>query len=360
MNLQSYLRFMELSIQSERGGELIGLIDIDGKLPNLALMKISAFYKWLGYKVEFVREDGVYEKIYASCLFTWNRNICLELLKKHGDKLILGGTGWDFIEIDGKLVEVTHTELPEEIEKFAPDYNLYTVEMIYEKACKGGIASKSSKLKKAQIIVDMGIGFTSRGCIRNCGFCIVPKKEGALHRVADIKDIINPKSNIITLYNSNLPAEDDCIEILHEIRDRKLKVDLSQGIDVRLLTDEKAKALSEVKHLRSLHYAWDLMESESKIIEGINILKQFVKPYKHMCFILTGFNTTFEEDMYRIRKLEELGIKPYVMKYNKRKDDIRLNQLAGWVNSRKHTICSFEEFQPWINAQITYNQISMF
>lgn len=334
----------------------IGLIDIDGKLPNLALMKISTYYKGLGEQVEFVQEDKKYERIYASCLFTWNRDKCLEILNVYGDKLTLGGTGWDFIETDGKLAEVTHTELPVEIEKCTPDYDLYTVDMIYEKACKGGIASKASKLKKSQIIVDMGIGFTSRGCIRSCPFCIVPKKEGHFHRVAEIKDIINPRSNIITLYDNNLTADPDCIDKLHEIRDRNLKVDISQGIDVRLLTEEKAKALGEVKYLRSLHYAWDLMENESKIIEGIKLLKQFVKPWRHMCFILTGFNTTFDEDMYRISKLIELGIKPYVMKYNKRTDDIRLNQLAGWVNSRKHTCCKFEEYQPWINAQVLYNK----
>lgn len=339
---------------------MIGLFDIDGKLPNLALMKISTYYKSLGEQVEFVKEDRKYEKIYASCLFTWNRNKCLELQNFYGDKIIFGGTGWDFIEVNGRLKEITHTELSPGIERCKPDYDLYTVEMIYEKACKGGIASKASKLKKAQTIVNMGIGFTSRGCVRNCGFCIVPIKEGRLHKVAEIKDIINPKSNIITLYNSNLPAEGDCIDILHEIRDRKLVVDLSQGIDVRLLTEEKAKALSEVRHLRSLHYAWDLMESESKVIEGIKLLKQFVKPWKHMCFVLVGFNTTFEEDMYRIRKLIDLGIKPYVMKYNKRTDDIRLNNLAGWVNSRKHTCCKFEEYEPWVRDQVIYNQVSMF
>lgn len=339
---------------------MIGLIDIDGKLPNLALMKISAFFKSLGYIVDFVRSGEVYEKIYASCLFTWNRKHCLELQKEYGDKLILGGTGWDFIEINRKLTEITHTELPPEIEAFKPDYDLYTVNMVYENACKGGIASRKSKLKKSQIIVDMGVGFTSRGCIRKCGFCIVNQKEGCLHSVAEIKDIINPRSNVITLYDNNLTADPDCIEKLKEIRDRKLKVNISQGIDVRLLNEEKAKALGEVNHLRSLHYAWDLMESETKIIEGIKLLKQFVKPYRHMCYLLTGFNTTFEEDMYRIKRLEELDIKPYVMKYNKRKDDIRLNQLAGWINSRKHTCCSFEEYTPWINAQTQFKQISMF
>lgn len=330
---------------------MIGLTDVDGKLPNLALMKISSFYKAAGEHVEFVQIGRSYEKIYASCLFTWNRNKCIELLNTYGDRLILGGTGWDFIEIGGKLAEVSHNVLPDEIERSNPDYDLYTVDMVYSKACKGGIATKESKYKKAKTIVDMGVGFTSRGCIRNCGFCIVPKKEGALHKVAEIKDIINPKSNIITLYNSNLTSQDDCIDTLHEIRDRKLKVDLSQGIDVRLITDEKAKALSEVNHLRSLHYAWDLMEYEKQVTDGIKLLLQHVKAWRHMCFVLTGFNTTFEEDMYRVIKLQELGIKPYIMKYNNRKDDIRLNHFAGWVNGRYHTCVKWEEYTPWLKAQ---------
>lgn len=126
------------------------------------------------------------------------------------------------------------------------------------------------------------------------------------------------------------------------------------------MTEEKAKALSEIRHLRSLHYAWDLMQYEDQVIKGIKILSKYVKPYKQMCFVLAGFNTTFEEDMYRIKKLTELNIKPYIMKYNKRNDDLRLNCLAGWVDSRKHTICSFEDYWPWIRDQVKYNQISMF
>lgn len=329
---------------------MIGLIDVDGKLPNLALMKISSYYKSLGEQVEFVQPDKKYDKVYASCLFTWNREKCEKLLEIYPNAVI-GGTGWDFKEINGELVQITHTELPEEIEKLKPDYDLYTAEMIYEKACKGGIATKESKQKKAQTIVNMGIGFTSRGCIRHCGFCIVPKKEGCFHKVAEIKDIINPRSNIITLYDNNLTADHDCVEKLNEIRDRKLKVDISQGIDVRLLNEEKARALGEVKHLRSLHYAWDLMEYETKVMDGIKLLKQYVKPWRHMCFVLVGYNTSFEEDMYRIIKLMELGVKPYVMKYNNRKDDIRLNQFAGWVNGRYHTCVKWDEYLPWVKAR---------
>jgi hypothetical protein len=327
---------------------MIGLIDVDGKLPNLALMKISTFYKSLGETVEFAN-GGLekHEKIYASCLFSWNRKKCEKILRDRPDAII-GGSGWSLTK-----------ELPTEIERCKPDYNLYNIETIYSKSCKGGVATKESKLKKAQIIANMGIGFTSRGCIRNCGFCIVPTKEGRLHQESEIKDIINSRSNVITLYDNNLTADPHCIEKINEIRDRKLIVDISQGIDVRCMTEEKAKALSEVKHLRSLHYAWDLMGSEEAVLKGIDLLSQYVKKWRHMCYVLCGFNTTYEEDLYRVRKLTEIGVSPYVMKFNNRNDDIKLNHFARWVNGRIYKVCSFNEYQPWVKSIPTMNYEQM-
>jgi len=155
---------------------------------------------------------------------------------------------------------------------------------------------------------------------------------------------------VVILLDNNLTADPDVIEKLHEIRDRKLIVDISQGIDVRLLTPEIAHALSEVKHLRSIHYAWDLMSFESKVIDGINILTQYIKAWRHKCFVLVGYDTTFEEDMYRIKKLKELGVDPYIMPYNNIKDK-KMQCFTGWINSYKYTVCSFEEFEPWVKAQ---------
>jgi hypothetical protein len=338
---------------------MIGLYDIDGKLPNLALMKISSYYKSLGEEVEFIdpSQSSKYEKIYASCLFTWNRKKCEKLQEWYGDKLILGGTGWDFKEVNGELMQFTHTELPAAIEKIKPDYDLYTSSMIYKRTC-GGIGKKENKIKKAETIANMGIGFTSRGCIRNCKFCVVPKKEGRFREIAEIKDIINPRSNVITLYDNNLTADPYCIDKLKEIKERELIVDISQGIDVRLLTDEKAKALSEVKHLRSIHYAWDLIEFEKPVMEGIKLLSKYIKPYRHLCFILVGFNTTFEEDMYRFLKLREMKVDPYVMIYNKnQRNDIRLKHFARWVNGHIYKACNWKEYEPWIKAQLKGEQL---
>jgi len=324
----------------------IGLIDIDSKIPNLALMKISNHYKSLGEEVEFVKPNKKYKKIYASAIFTKSKGKCLELQEYYGDVIELGGTGWDLYKV-----------LDNKIEHMVPDYNLYTPEEIASRM--KGIGTKEHKLKKAIEIVSAGMGFTSRGCVRNCGFCFVPKKEGSFHHVAEIKDLINPKSNILILHDNNLTADPNCINKLHEIRDRKIIVDINQGCDVRLVNEDIARALGEVRHLRSLHYAWDLMGFEKQVMEGIKTLSKYIKPYRHMCFMLVGYNTSFEEDMYRFKKLREMKIDPFVMVYNQL-ENVTLKHFARWVNSRIYKKCHWEEYWPWVRDQVIVNQISLF
>lgn len=322
----------------------IGLIDIDSRIPNLGLMKISSYYKTLGEEVEFVKPNKQYEKIFASAIFTRSKDKCEELINIYGDKIEIGGTGWDI-----------HKTLDAKIERMKPDYNLYSIEDIANRI--KGIGTKERKIQKSTEIVNAGMGFTSRGCVRQCGFCFVPKKEGQFKQVADIKDLINPRSNVLILHDNNLTADPHCIEKLNEIRDRKLIVDINQGCDVRLVNEDISRALSEVKHLRSIHYAWDLMGFEREVMEGIKTLSKFIKPYRHMCFMLVGFNTSFEEDMYRFHKLRELKVDPFVMIYNQ-KDDKRLKHFARWVNARIYKSCKWTEYQPWIKAQLEYNQFS--
>lgn len=250
----------------------ICLLDIDSILPNLVMMKLSSNFKNLGEEVELLTvprnkkqetfnrlfnelirymQYRNYEKIYASAIFTRSKDICLKLKSIFGDRIEIGGSGYDIKK-----------ELPLELERLKPDYELYTAEIIA--ARMNGIMTKQRKLEKATEIVNAGINYSSRGCVNKCGFCIVPQKEGEFRNVSEIKDIINPKSNVIILHDNNLTADPHCIDKLNEIRDRKLIVDINQGCDVRLMTEDIAKAMSEVKHLRSIHYAWDLMAFEKK------------------------------------------------------------------------------------------------
>jgi len=321
------------------------LIDFDGKIPNLAIMKLSTWHKAQGHEVCLNTCDRP-DKVYVSTLFRWNREKVEKLLQVY-PYADIGGTGWDLKK-----------NLLPEIEACKPDYDLYKVSDILPRV-QGGIATKASKLKKAETIINAGIGFTSRGCIRSCSFCFVPHKEGKFHHVGEIKDLINPKSNVLILLDNNLTADPDIIDKLHEIRDRKLVVDITQGIDVRLVTPDIAQALSEVKHLRSIHYAWDLMSFERQVMEGIKTLAESVKVWKHLCFLLTGYNTTFEEDIYRFRQLANIKIDPYIMTFNKVYPTAKHHHFARWVNGRIYKSCSFEEYEPWVKAQ-NNPQLSLF
>ncbi|WP_224962650.1 radical SAM protein [Geomonas subterranea] len=328
----------------------IGLVDFDGRLTNLALMKLSAFYKQQGHEVMLnpVSPVGL-DKTFVSLIFSKSRDKALSTYG-HFPDVDFGGTGYSISK-----------KLPDEIEAMRPDYDLYQVSDIYNRI-SGRIGKKENVMKKAEEIVNAGVGFLSRGCPRSCGFCVVPVKEGKLNKVGNIADIINPRSNRLVLLDNSLCANDDILEILSEIRDRNLVVDISQGIDVRLLTPEIAKALSEVKHMRSLHYAWDAPQAGKSVLAGIEILSRFVRRSAQMCFVLTGFDTDFSQDMERVMLLKEQGVRPYVMRFQcpnspAKKEEtfeqIRLRHFQRWVNAPAaiYKTSPFSEYEPWARVQ---------
>lgn len=161
----------------------IGLIDFDGKIVNLALMKLSTYYKAQGALIVLNPTlPGQVDKVFCSVVFSKNRDKAARLASVF-PQIEFGGPGWNL-----------NSTLSTEIEAMKPDYELYTVDAITDRI--GGIMTREKKIEKAATIVNAGIGFTSRGCVRMCPFCVVPKKEGALKSVGEIKDLINPRSNI--------------------------------------------------------------------------------------------------------------------------------------------------------------------
>jgi hypothetical protein len=328
----------------------IGLIDFDSLLVNVAIMKLSTYHKAKGDTVLLYDRTNPFpasavDKVYVSVIFDWNRAEAAKLATVYPNA-VFGGSGWDLT-----------TTLPAEIEGLRPDYDLYTQPQIAGRI--RGQMTDTRRQAKALEIVDSGIGFLSRGCVRHCAFCVVPKKEGSLHRVANIPELLNPRSNKLVLLDNSLTANPDCVDILTEIKARKLVVDICQGIDVRMMTPEIAQALKGVKMMRSLHYAWDLMPFEKAVLQGIDVLSQQVKKWRHMCFTLVNFNTTWEEDYYRFHKLAiELDVDPYVMYFNKHKLDktdpkqVKLLHFQRWVNRRAYKIQpDFNQYDRWVNAQ---------
>lgn len=269
----------------------IGLIDIDSKIPNVALMKISAYHKQLGDNVEFYTPFKQYDKVYASKVFKETKSL---IGLPNGT--IRGGSGFGL-----------KNKLPKEIEHIYPDYSLYDC--------------------------DYAMGYLTRGCINNCEFCIVRKKEGILHKHAELEEFWNGQKHLMLLDNSLTDYKYADLE-LQKIIDNKIKLNLCQGFNVRTIKPEIAELLSKIKLWKGKqwHIAWDNIKDEKRIFKGINILNDAgIKNYKIMCYVLIGFNTTLDQDLYRINILNDFGIDPFVMPYCKNE---YTHHLARWVNHK--------------------------
>ena len=216
-------------------------------------------------------------------------------------------------------------KLPDEIDSIYPDYSLYN-------------------------ITDTAYGYFTRGCPRNCDFCIVSEKEGLkTTQVYTLNQFWNGQKNI-KLLDPNITAAPNCIELLHELAETKALVDFTQGLDLRLLTDKKIEAIKKIK-IKNIHFAWDKFEDEKIICENLSL---FIKETKYTydkitIYVLCNYNTTFEQDLYRVYKIKELGANPYVMVYERKTADQKYRHLAKYVNGRQHfrTATDFNDFMEW-------------
>ena len=310
----------------------IGLIDVDGhNYPNLPLMKLSAWHKRKGDNVEWYipTQHGFplppMDKVYMSKVFSFTPDYPYYV---NADEVIKGGSGYCISLVDGREIfdKSKDNELPAEIEHIYPDYGLY------------GIA-------------DTAYGFLSRGCPRGCDFCHVAAKEGRCsHKVADLSEFWHGQKNIV-LCDPNLIACREWKDLLQQLIDSGAKVNINQGIDIRIMTDEKAEMIGKLR-VDSVHFAWDRYEDKNCIIPKFKAFKEITgwDARKMSVYVLTNFNTTIEQDLERIYTLRDLGYNPYVMVYNKEHTKSRdpVRYLQRWVNNRKifKTIKRFEDYDP--------------
>jgi hypothetical protein len=274
------------------------LVDFDSKIPNLALMKESARHKAAGHEVGFVIENP--DLIIASVIFQKNRAQAFGLKEMFPRATIrLGGPG--MYPDCGSL---------EDAELLKPDYDLYP--------------STYSQ------------GFTTRGCIRHCPFCLVPQMEGALRIAQHPREFHDDRFRTCMIMDNNLLAAPGpwVREVLEWFRDVGVGMDATQGFDARLLTETRAGMLKDIRHPKGIHFAWDNPEDEPTIMRTIGLLKDAGFNLKHdvSFYVLVGYNTTFEEDLHRCNHLREMRVNSYVMRYHK--EDRRLNRLAKWANRR--------------------------
>lgn len=293
----------------------IGLIDVDGhNFPNIPLMKISAYHKAHGDSVEWYQPmfSGHMDKVYMSKVFSFTPDYEYYV---DADVIEKGGSGYAISLQNGVEVfdKAKDKSLPDDIEHIYPDYSLYP-----------------------ELTRDTAYGFLTRGCSRGCSFCHVQVKEGIIsHKVADLSEFWNGQKNII-LCDPNILACKDHIELLEQLRDSGAKVNFNQGLDIRLINDRNLELIRQIK-LDSIHFAFDRWQDKD-IIEPK--LHQFAEKTgynrnngKVMVYILTNYDTTLEQDIYRIQLCRELNFSPYPMIYDKEHADPVYRKLQRWCSN---------------------------
>ena len=297
-------------------GERIRLTQIDGKLPNLALMKLSHWHKAQGHDVTFTRQahrdmlEPTYDAVYGSAIFKFSADKISRFLADFPGAII-GGTGTDR--------QHTVENLIGPYEHY--DYSLYPW-------------------------FEPSIGFTQRGCRLSCKFCVVPGKEGKARSVSTIADIWrgdgHPKK--LHLLDNDFFGQEQWRERIAEIRDGGFKVCLNQGINVRHLTPEAAEALASVEYRddkfseRRLYTAWDNLKDEAIFFRGVDMLEDAGVPARHLrAYMLVGFdkNETWDRIHHRFGRMVERGIEPYPMVFDCRATDPDryrgLKQFQRWA-----------------------------
>ena len=292
----------------------IGLIDVDGhNFPNIPLMKISAWHKAKGDHVEWYEPmfSGHMDKVYMSKVFSFSPDYEYFI---DADEIIKGGSGYCISLVNGKEVfdKSKDIELPYEIEHIYPDYSIY------------GIA-------------DTAYGFLTRGCPRGCSFCHVKAKEGRKSfKVANLDEFWNGQKNIV-LCDPNILACREQKDLLQQLIDSKAWVDFNQGLDIRLMAEDKAEMLKQIK-IKRIHFAWDRYQDKDLILPKFKMFKDIFGGNERnlIVYTLCNFDTDIKQDLERIYTLREMGYFAYVMLYDKehipKGHDLR--KLQRWVNNR--------------------------
>lgn len=269
-------------------------------------MKVSAFYKAKGYASEFYTPFNTYNAVYASKVFTWSADY-----NYYPEGAVKGGTGY----------LGNTTVLPAVIEHSCPDYGLYGL--------------------------DYSMGFTTRGCIRKCPFCVVPEKEGYIKPHADVSEFLRHKK--LVLLDNNILAHNHGLKQIEKLVDLKVKVDFNQGLDARIIVDNPdiAKLLARVKYLRPIRLAMDYLSEAPAVVKASKLLREagaMPKGYSVYIIVRAG---EIDDAIERAEICRKHGLRPFAQPYL----DPRLTgysvsrdqrDLVSWINQRQ-----FFQKMPW-------------
>jgi radical SAM superfamily enzyme YgiQ (UPF0313 family) len=317
----------------------IGLIDADlldkgTRHPNLALMKISGYHLEVGDTTKLLESyDNInnYDKVYISKVFKFTD---VDENRIDFDHIVKGGTGF---------FENNSPDLPECIEHHKPDYNLYD-EYVNKKLASG---IKRSHYKD---YLDYSIGFTTRGCFRKCEFCVNNKYDRVVIH-SPLNEFLDEKRPYINLWDDNFLAFKDWKKVLNELSETGKPFQFRQGLDIRLMTEEKAIELSRSRYKGDFIFAFDFIKDRDLIVKKLKIWKKHIKKTTKL-YVLTGYESQdikdIENTLERIKILMKHGCLPYIMRYEdytKSEFKSMYIQLARWCNQpRFFKKMSFRQF----------------
>lgn len=278
----------------------IGLYNLEPAIVNTAMMQVSTYHKLNNDDVYIYSPlfHDEYDKIYAFSIFDYTDKGYVR------DDMITGGTGFDI-----------KSKLPVEITKCEYDWSLYP-------DC------------------DYSILWFSRGCMRNCPFCVVREKEGYIHSVEPLN--LNPNGEYVKVMDNNFFANPNWNDSVDYLLGLGQKIDM-QGFDIRIFNESQGEALSQLKHHKAFKFAWD--NPRDNIDDKIELLLDYIKPSNLMCYVLIGYWSSPMEDYQRVMHLwDEYKIHSFVMPYDKfnryQKD------FSRWVNNKiEFKNCTWEEYQ---------------
>ena len=286
------------------------LIDVDSKIPNVCLMKLSTYHKRRGDAVK-LGYDPIFDRpdlCYASKMFDFTPE----------------PEYWPDCEIikGGPAYSMEPMRIPD-FDRIMPDYSLYP-ENPY------------------------AIGRFTRGCPNRCPWCVVWKMDGnEVRHVADLADFWAGQGTVRLLDDNIMADEGEFIADCAQLHDAGVRV-IWEALDIRRVNDRTAEALASVRQEKSIHFAWDGHAQDNAIVRGIETLERHgIKPWRLMFYVLVGFDTDRDYDLHRIYTLRDLGANPFVMPYDK--SDRYQKDLARWCNNKfifKKTE-RFEDYRRW-------------
>lgn len=249
-----------------------------------------------------------YDRIYSSKVFTFTPED-----PYLPPDAIKGGTGYGIYD-----------SLPDEIDDMFPDYSIYPK-------------------------VNYAIGYLTRGCIRNCPWCVVPKKEGKIRAYRTWREIKRPDSRDIVFMDNNVLACEHGIEQMKDMVGENVRVDFNQGLDARLITSEIAELLGKLKWIEYVRVSCDTDAMLDVVLEKAQLLERGgVKPWRVFVYVLVQDIPSAEK---RCVALREAGLNPFAQPYRdfttNEEPAEELKRFARWVNHKAifNTVPTFAEYK---------------